>query len=90
MSIPPENIPFWPQMTTDFTSGSLSALCIESTIPCLTAALHEKKVTTLFGLFFTLCEILNLTVNCSAVALLHKFKTKACNKDRRSNINFDN
>lgn len=52
MCIPPQNIPFWPQMTTDFTSGSLSALCIKSTMPCLTAALHEEKVMTLFGLFF--------------------------------------
>lgn len=42
-SIPPQNIPFWPQITTDFTFGSLSALSTVSTMPCLTAALYKIK-----------------------------------------------
>lgn len=44
MSIPPQNIPFWPQMTTDFTFGSLSALSTVPTMPCLTAALYKKRI----------------------------------------------
>lgn len=38
--LPPQNIPLWPQMTMDFTSGSLSDLSTVSTMPCLTAALY--------------------------------------------------
>lgn len=38
-SLPPQNIPFCPQMTTDITFGSPSALFTVSTMPCLTAAL---------------------------------------------------
>lgn len=44
VSIPPQNTPLLPQMTTHFTVGSLKALFSESVMPTLTAKLCNKRI----------------------------------------------
>lgn len=59
MSIPPQNTPFWPQMTTDFTLASLSARFTVSTMPCLTAALYRKddmRFYMIMDIFTEICS----------------------------------
>lgn len=44
VSIPPQNTPLLPHMTTHFTVGSLKALFSVSVMPTLTAKLCNKRI----------------------------------------------